>query len=148
MDVLQEERNRKLLFIAFTVVLFLVCWGSIGIMTQREVGISYVDIHLEITNHTSSRMIDGTLFFYAEQGKSTGGEITIRNEGNKTREISISLSGEMVEKGWFTISESKFNLNAGEKRPVSITAKIPENTRGNYTAQIVVQTKELSFFRI
>ena len=106
---------------------------------ERKADVNYFNIYLEVGNENNAEMIGNDIFFKAKQGEQARGEASITNNLNEKREIKVSAEGELVEKGWLVISESKFKLNPQETKPVRIIINIPVNAAGNYSGKLKIE---------
>lgn len=136
---MSERKERIKILIIFFLVIFLIMAGSVKI--NRQVGISYFNIHLQITNYTSAGQVNKDIFFYIEPGKSVNGNTIIKNEDKETRKVTVIAEGELADREWLKMSETSFKLEANETKTIGIEVEVPINAEGNFSGRLRIESR-------
>lgn len=129
----------KKIVILIVIFFLLLVYGSVKFQKLNP-DVDYFSIYLQIADYDSVEANETSVLFTSQPGKIISGSTMIRNDGNKINKVEIFTEGELVKKGWLSISEFDFEIKPGEIKNIGIEIKIPENVEGNYDSKLRIES--------
>ena len=131
----------KKIYILLIILLaiIMVIYGNIAIKTNKS--ISYINIYLEISNITETKIQENNVYFSSPSNNQIKGSTMIRNDKDKDKKVKIVAEGQLAENNWLEISEDSFKIKTQETKSIEITINIPQEAEGNYSSRLRIESR-------
>jgi len=134
----------KGVLLLFLIIVLCISATKLFYESYSITEIRKLPVRVLVRNVVGLGLEEGVVFFGAvPPGGTSNRQIIIVNYKNESLKVSMKFNGKTSH--WIHADEKNFILDGGEKRDISFSICIPENTKqGEYTGEIIVVFKKVA----